>query len=222
MKSRLERFNREHDLTLTILPTFLCNFQCNYCYEVKRHESMNPDLQRRLVKLVEKRSDNLKSVNVTWMGGEPLLAFRSIEFLSQRFLEVCVKKNIKYSAGIITNGYLLTPKNFSILADKYMVNSFQITIDGPQEVHDERRPLKNGENTFYKIVSNLQDIIASRPRETHVQVIVRVNIDNLNMSRASELIDILCEKGLNGRISIIPARIDNATPVCNECIFGCS
>ncbi len=88
VKNRMERFNANQSLSLTILPTFACNFQCIYCYEVKRNESMDWDLQTRLVKLVEGGGDILRFLHITWMGGEPLLGLRTIEFLSSKFLDI--------------------------------------------------------------------------------------------------------------------------------------
>jgi len=49
-------------------------------------------------------------LNISWFGGEPLLAINIIRSLSLSFLSICKENNINYYANIVTNGYLLTKK----------------------------------------------------------------------------------------------------------------
>jgi uncharacterized protein len=52
------------------------------------------------------------------------------------------------------------------------IRVLQITIDGPQKIHDQRRILKNkASGTFEKIVEN----ILHAPAE--LQIMLRVNVD---------------------------------------------
>ena len=45
------------------------------------------------------------------------------------------------------------------MADEFVSHSIkivQITIDGVEEVHNKRRPLKNGGKTFTQIINNIK------------------------------------------------------------------
>ena len=75
----------------------------------------------------------------------------------QELIELCEEKEITYSAGIITNGYLLTKENAERLKE-CQVGRVQITLDGPKEIHDVRRPLVNGNGTYDIIMKNIMDV----------------------------------------------------------------
>ncbi len=95
---------------LTIAPTLNCNFDCTYCYEKNSNKSavMSEEVKRKIVELVQQKVEVIKSFDVTWYGGEPTLALDTIYELSQNFIELCDEKKVRYSAGLITNGYKLT------------------------------------------------------------------------------------------------------------------
>lgn len=126
MINHIQRFGRILDLSLTILPTLECNFRCVYCYEaVKKNEIMDKNVQTKVVKMIERGVGILKNLHITWMGGEPLLCFGIIDNLSQKILEICAKGSIKYSAGIITNGYLLRSQMFRKMIEEMKIDFFK-------------------------------------------------------------------------------------------------
>ena len=65
-----KRFYDKH-LGLTINPTLHCNFACPYCFEGE-HSSvyMTDEVENDIVEYIKKHS-SVKSVHVTWFGGEP-------------------------------------------------------------------------------------------------------------------------------------------------------
>jgi uncharacterized protein len=201
LKSRYEkvRFTQSESLGLTICPTLDCNFRCIYCYQHHPHSIMPSEVQEKVIQFVKARKPSVTSLSVIWFGGEPLLALTVIERLSRRFVNL-QGGNIKYQASIITNGYLLTPDASRLLAE-LQIRNVQITLDGPREIHNRRRPLKGSQPTFDKIVEN----IASA--DSRLQIVVRVNIDAKNVERASELFDQLDSAGLRGRIGVYFAPV---------------
>ena len=82
-----------------------------------------------------------------WMGGEPLLALDVIEKLTMGALEIAAKREVEFSAKIITNGYLLTPAVAEKLVQDFKVDFFQITLDGMANTHNRKRPSLNGDPT---------------------------------------------------------------------------
>jgi uncharacterized protein len=71
---------------LVLLPTEACNFRCTYCYETFPRGKMNPEIISGLKALVKEKATNLSNLNISWFGGEPLLALVVIEELSISFL----------------------------------------------------------------------------------------------------------------------------------------
>lgn len=190
---RLEFFRNlsKYDMTnlgLTIAPTLDCNFRCKYCFETHPKGIMSAETQAALIKFIEARLEVAKSFSVTWYGGEPLLAKNIIYSLSEKFLELCAKKNIDYDAFIITNASLMTDSDIENFK-KYKIHGAQVTIDGVKEIHDARRKNITGESTFDKLVERVNCLL-----NNDLSAIVRINIDKENISRVDELLKILCER----------------------------
>ena len=144
---------------MTICPTLNCNFNCPYCFEKHLPGKMSEEIQDKIVQLTEKmlKIVKRKTLSVTWYGGEPLLAPEIIENLSNKLIELCKKEDVIYSAGIITNGYLLNQDIVDML-NKVKVFSYQITLDGIDVTHNKTRKLVNGEGTFERIGENLRTL----------------------------------------------------------------
>lgn len=142
---------------ITIAPTSNCNFRCPYCYEkdVLTDCSMTQDVQDAVIQFIKQKIGTSKSLGVTWYGGEPTLALDVIEYISANLIEYCIDNGLDYSAGIITNGYLLTRETVSLL-NKFKVQFYQITLDGNPSVHDSRRYLADGSPTFNTILMSTE------------------------------------------------------------------
>ncbi len=172
-----------HSVELTICPTMGCNFDCPYCFEDHRLEKMTEKTQNDLLRLTEKLLDisKAKNLRITWFGGEPLLALDIIGSLSDRLMGICDKKDIQYSAGIVTNGYLLDQDVVDMLS-RVRVTTAQITLDGIGEVHDRTRHLANGDPSFDRIADNLRTL--KIPFEVSVRHNVHLeNIDQIEPVR---------------------------------------
>lgn len=184
---------RSDFLSLTIAPTSNCNFRCVYCYEKEslKNSRMSEQTQDELIKFIENFLETINSLYVCWYGGEPLLVLDIIEKLSERIMKICETKKIKYSASMVTNGYLLTP-DIAKKLNKYKVDSIQVTIDGPEEIHNKRRPLAGGQGTFKKILKNVKECM------NDIKTInIRINTDKENMDKTNILVNELREFGIN-------------------------
>lgn len=173
--ARLNQLNNifKNELSLTILPTLQCNFRCEYCYEDFKNDFITEECQQNIIKYVRKYIREYTLLKVDWFGGEPLLAIKNIEFLSQNFIRLCKQAKKPYIASITTNGYLLTIDVFKKLLANH-VRTFQITLDGLPETHNSKRHLVNGGETFSKILENLRAI--SHSEEKYFTIIIRTNV----------------------------------------------
>jgi len=180
------------DLGLTILPTARCNFDCDYCYEGPKPKYPSSDMSQRVardvVDFAAGRINRLGGLRVTWYGGEPLLGLKWIRFISSGLLKACSALKRSYSAGIVTNGYLLTAEVARELATQHRVSSVQITIDGPPEVHNTRRVLKRkrGAPTYETVAQNAAN--AARYIRT-VKVRINVGPHNASARGIKEVVD---------------------------------
>jgi uncharacterized protein len=107
---------------------------------------------------------------------------------------------VDYAAAIVTNGYLLTPevaRRLKVLE----VRRAQITLDGPAETHNRMRPLRNGRGTFDVVLENVVACADLLP------ISVRVNLDASNAGEYLQLLDLLVERGLAGRVTVNPGQI---------------
>ena len=153
----LKTCHSNRQLLLTILPTEGCNFRCEYCYEEHKQNKMSEETQEALIKFVRNNLKYYGGLSVSWFGGEPLLYPEIIEHLSEEFKKICKSFKKPYTAIMTTNGYLLDYDMFCRMK-KCNVTNYQITIDGPAEVHDKQRFLAGGQPTYDRIISNLTDI----------------------------------------------------------------
>jgi len=199
-----------HSMGVTIAPTLECNFDCTYCYETHAPVTMNKDIITSVKKFFEFEIKKINGLGVTWFGGEPLIAFEIVKEISQFILN---QKEITFEAGMITNGYLLTRKIAEQLKE-LKTTSVQITLDGPPETHDKRRPLRNGKGTFERILTNITDATDI------LKVSIRVNVDESNIEHVPEVLDILGEKGLKDRVCVYFAPVLDIN-MCRDAAGAC-
>lgn len=164
-------------LSLTIAPTLDCMCCCPYCFEVKDNHSMSAATQSAVINAIEALiiENGYKRLDISWYGGEPLMAIDVIENLTNSLLEVAHKYAVQYSAYIITNGVLLTVDN-TLRLNACAIRAAQVTIDGLKDTHDSLRPLKSGAGTFDLILSN---VVASAP-VSNFDINIRTNIGTDN------------------------------------------
>ena len=77
--------------------------------------------------------------------------------------------NYKINTTIVTNGYMLSEENLSLL-EKANVNYYQITLD--DELHNQTRMLADGSQTHNLILKNIENL----RKIGFTKCIIRVNI----------------------------------------------
>ncbi len=214
MRYKLGRFSQDF-LALTICPTLACNFKCSYCFEERKNDTMTPEIETALIKFVERRAKFIKHLHVSWFGGEPTLRIDIIERLVTAFKSICEIDEIKFQPmGIITNDYLLTRDNAKKLRELNIVSA-QVTIDGPPEIHDQRRKLNNGHGTFFKVIDNIKESMDI------LNIHIRVNIDRQNVDEVEKLYDIFRENDRLAKIPFYFGQVQSLSPVCADISTVC-
>jgi MoaA/NifB/PqqE/SkfB family radical SAM enzyme len=115
----------DHPLLVQIVPIRRCNIDCGYCNEYDKVSAPVP------TEVMERRIDKLTSLGTSVIavtGGEPML-HPELDALIARI------RRRGSLAGLITNGYLLSPRRIAALNDAGL-DFMQISIDNvePDEV----------------------------------------------------------------------------------------
>lgn len=190
--SQIESY-RQHlfceEISFTIAVTTDCNYRCSYCFE-KGVLGITMDLatQQKLVDYIMEAARHnplCKRINIVWFGGEPLLAFEAIQYISRRLWEYCRQNHLAYSSRIISNGALLTEEIAKEL-NAYNLKSFHITLDGTRDVYC-RLKQADGDD-FEKVMGAIASCCTRMP------INIRLNCCKENFSSLLELVGWLCRK----------------------------
>ncbi|WP_175548453.1 radical SAM protein [Lutispora thermophila] len=175
-------------LELTIVPTQSCNFRCRYCYQEHDVSEISDIVLQDIVSFIRKNIKKYRSLYISWFGGEPLLQFNKIKLIMKEAKNICKENNVPIVGGITTNGYLLDEFVFAELL-KHNIYDYQVTIDGLKETHNFQRPLKDGSETFDKIINNILKIKQSINRKFNF--VIRINISNEILNNIDEYINFI-------------------------------
>lgn len=137
-----------------------CNLHCKYCYYLEKQFLYDEQGRRTmsdslLEKFVEQyiNAQTMPQVMFTWHGGEPLM--RPLSFYKK-----AMEYQKKYANGrridnvIQTNGTLLTDEWCEFLAQNHWLVG--ISIDGPQEFHDEYRRTHSARPSWMQVMRGIK------------------------------------------------------------------
>lgn len=204
-------------LNLVIAPTLNCNMACPYCYENKKNKRFDSKVKKSIIDFVRNYINKylIKTLSITWYGGEPLLEKDAIKELSQAFKEICEDKNINYQAHIVTNGSLMDYETGTMLKEAG-INIVQITVDGMEETNNQRRILKNGQNSFEIITNNIKAC------QNLFKISVRVNVDKSNKEEVDKLYNFFTDRKKFGEnVRIYFAQVKKISDSCSISSHQC-
>ena len=138
----------------------LCNLACDYCYYLEksklytqnpRHVMSDELLERFIKEYIE--SQTIPQIMFTWHGGETLM--RPLSFYKRAVeLQKQYGRGRQIDNSIQTNGTLLTDEWCSFFKENNFLVG--ISIDGPQDFHDEYRRNKLGVPSFHKVMQGIK------------------------------------------------------------------
>ncbi len=138
---------------------------------------MPPNVVEGVKRFLSSRFSELRRLDLSWFGGEPLLAS---DIVLDVLRHIAILRNAypktEFFSDITTNAYRLKPSLLDELV-QLGVQSLQITLDGTARVHDLKRKRADGSGTFDVIWSNLLIMKASK---TPFEAIMRLHVDRKN------------------------------------------
>lgn len=172
--SKIASIVSDRSYNLIVMPTEKCNFRCTYCYEDYSVGRMSPETIQGVKTYIERRMSDSDSFYLSWFGGEPLVARDIVLEISAHAAEMARKyTSVKYLGGMTTNGYYLTTSTLADLASVGILD-YQISLDGPREVHNKTRVRADGVGTFDRIWENL---LAARDSNIPFDITLRCHFD---------------------------------------------
>lgn len=145
-----------YSLTLNISNT--CNMQCAYCFaNYGNYHSQDRIMSiEKACKAVDRCIDYYGSIGeIKFFGGEPMLAKESVEAVC-RHVSALESKRIINSLPvfrIISNGTVMSPEIARMISD-YHIN-YIVSLDGDEHSHNSCRRMKSGEDSYKKIIDNI-------------------------------------------------------------------
>lgn len=213
MLSLFDEANRKNNRFSALLVMNLdCNLDCKYCYEggMKGKHYMSLETADILIDYIEKQHlSNEKDVSLDFYGGEPLLSFEQIKYISKKLKLSAEKKGQNCSFGLVTNGTMLTGKRAEELAPLGLKEA-KITIDGPRKNHNLFRPFKSGLGSFDHIIKNIKEAC------DFIKIQIGGNFTRENYRVFPQLLDYFLKTGITpDKISMV--KFDPASETMEKC-----
>ncbi len=166
-------------LSLAIAQT--CNLACTYCYAQggsfgRAERQMTPPVAFAAVDLLFADAAEGDSVNLAFLGGEPLTNRGLLRQCADRAATLGAKRGVHVRYAVTTNGTLLTPDD----AEYFERHGFAVTvsIDGRGEAHDRLRPFKDGRGSYARVLDRVAPLLSMQRR---MQVSARVTVTPSNL-----------------------------------------
>ena len=176
------------EVQIFFVANYSCNFSCTYCYQesyAPEKSGVTEEIIDAFISYITKEFHDRK-IYITIFGGEPLLPGEKQKNIIQYLIDKATDENI--DLAIVTNGYNL--KEYADILSRGKIREVQVTLDGTEEIHNNRRPLKNGQSTFDSIVEGIDEIL-----KRNIAVNLRVVVDKDNMKNLPELAEFAIQKG---------------------------
>lgn len=186
---RMAENTRHPIIDVTIAPSLKCNMHCNYCFE----RGIESDIKSSIMSIdvckatidyilgITQRSD-IKKVNLTWFGGEPLLQYGMLVEMTKK-IKSNLHPSIQLGTRLVTNGYLLTKEKIKELINACDLEYVQISIDGLKEGYLKTRNIP--EYYYSRVIENIIEC------SMLINTRIRLNANPDNISELYEFVNTL-------------------------------
>ncbi|WP_238655275.1 radical SAM/SPASM domain-containing protein [Paenibacillus piscarius] len=181
------------EISFVFCPSMTCNLKCVYCFEPQEIRSSKERMTDDDVLAAFLAMDEIMAgqhsakQHFIIFGGEPLLPLNAS--VVRLILEQARERGI--TGTIISNGVFLSQYQDLLEPYKDMIK-IQLTIDGPEGVHDKRRITHANQGTFRTITEQIDAFL-----EQQFDITVRVNLDGENIEHLNELLDVFADRHWN-------------------------
>ena len=136
-----------------IVVTLRCDHGCIYCQTDSQDTTTKQlDMDTKTARQVVDRifeSPN-PALNIEFQGGEPLLNFGTIQFITDYALKKNKKAKRKLLISLVSNLASMDEEKFNYLIKKKI--SLCTSLDGPEKIHGRNRIYLNGKSSYRKTI----------------------------------------------------------------------
>lgn len=145
-----------------------CNLRCEYCPHTAGAEHCRPhrdvfmseETALAAVDFFLARSGDVEEPVISFYGGEPLLGFDVVKAVAKTVRSAPDGDRVRFI--IDTNGTLVDEDVAAFLNDNHVY--VQFSLDGPQQIHDRYRKLRNGAGSYEGVIAGIERMLAHDPR----------------------------------------------------------
>jgi uncharacterized protein len=161
-----------------------CNLRCPYCYYINEDtvdygRVISERVLRRFYSSVAEYIGNAGYFQFVWHGGEPMLLgikrFRRFVEIQQEYFNPAQIRNVMQ-----TNGTLISSAWCDLLEELKV--GLGVSLDGPPEAHDSRRPRVNGKGSHSDIMRGFE-VMRSRGLEIGVLCVANPAVNGAQILR---------------------------------------
>ncbi len=176
------------EIQIFFVTNYSCNFACTYCYQ-DQYINLNIELNHEIIDAFFNYVKNEfagRKKYITIFGGEPLLGSSRQKNLISQILKRAAESGLEIS--FVTNGYYLD--EYSEILKSGKIREVQVTLDGTESVHNNRRFLKGGNGTFNRIIKGIDACL-----ENSIDINLRMVVDKENIDNLPDLAQFAIDKG---------------------------
>lgn len=150
-------------LNFKIISTWMCNLRCTHCFVLNKLKSehianIDPQALSNFINKIADKAPELKSVGITFLGGEPLLNYK----LCTKIIEAMPNDRLEFNFGITTNGTILNDEIIELLKK---LTHITISVDGPEFIHNAQRKPLDDINPFETVRRNIKILVKHGMRD---------------------------------------------------------
>lgn len=174
--------NKQIPTSIKLCVTDDCCCACKYCFVKQNPVYMSYQVAKDSVdmlarnikeKRIEENNETFKGI-VTWFGGEPTIMWDELIVPITYYIEKTYPGY--FHCDMTTNGMLLTRERIDFL-EEHNINIL-FSMDGNEITQNHNRPLKNGEDGFKKLDSEVIDYLLEKMPRTGYRMTIQPEMVN--------------------------------------------
>lgn len=160
-----------------------CNLRCSYCFASTGdfgtgRKLMPPEIAKKAIDFVIKRSANRRNIEIDFFGGEPLMAFDTVKETVKYAKEQAEIHGKTFRFTLTTNGVGLNDEIIEYINSE--MSNIVLSLDGRREVNDRMRKTVNGKGSYDIIVPKFKKLVDARDKDKDYYVRGTFTRDNLD------------------------------------------
>ncbi|HLP60077.1 MAG TPA: radical SAM protein [Candidatus Deferrimicrobium sp.] len=176
---------------MEFLVTKRCNLECRYCFAKANESRRDMSLETAFKAVDHLMKMPFRNYYIKFSGGEPLLRKDFLEKVSQYTIKKCreFKKESYLLFEVTTNGTLIDEEAIELFKKFNM--RVLISIDGPENFHDDVRSYRNGDSSFGDVMTGI-----SRMRDAGYPFRIITVVTRRHLAHTHEIMDFFAQLGL--------------------------